>query len=439
MLSKGPLMKDDPSKKLKGVNVLVDGYNLELKEGTGVKTYGVTLIKALNLLGANTKVLFSTPIETKDSLLQEVLLFDYQKGTAKRWELATEVFKALAGIGYGPKKVAAESKIVIKPSGWFLENAEIFAAPNCYRIAHLLHKYIGMTLGLRMPDRVHVWHATYPLPMRIRGAKTISTIHDLIPLILPYTTLDDKKVYLRLIRYLLRYSDLIIAVSENTKRDIMRIFGVDGDKIFVTYQPTYMAPLDEEEKCLLPTVLRKYRLKEKGYILFVGAIEPKKNVGRLVDAYAMLDTNLSLAIVGKKGWLWEGEIGKLEGIFGKRWTEKIKLLEFVSFVELRYLYAGAVCLVFPSLYEGFGLPPLEAMAMGCPVITSRVASLPEVCGNAALYVDPYDVMDIKSRMEEIIGDPKLREELSIAGMARAKAFDMDSYMQRLCQAYMKIL
>jgi len=164
----------------------------------------------------------------------------------------------------------------------------------------------------------------------------------------------------------------------------------------------------------------------------VGAIEPRKNVGKLIDAYSMIDTEMPLVIAGKRAWLWEDEIN------GRNF-KNVHLLEYVPTEDLRYLYSGAYCFVFPSLYEGFGLPPLEAMSFGCPVITSRISSLPEVCGDAALYADPYDIYDIKEKIENLLSNPQLRDRLSKIGMERAKLFSMENYTKQLYEAYSKVL
>jgi glycosyltransferase involved in cell wall biosynthesis len=148
---------------------------------------------------------------------------------------------------------------------------------------------------------------------------------------------------------------------------------------------------------------------------------------------------MQLVIVGKKGWLWEDEIGKLEAVFGKDFSRKIKLLEYVEKKDLSYLYNGAFCFVFPSLYEGFGLPPLEAMSLGCPVVTSNVASLPEVCGNAAIYVDPFDSDEIRLGIEKLINNPQIQNQLIEAGKERVKLFSMENYANKLYEAYTKVI
>ncbi|NJR66753.1 MAG: glycosyltransferase family 4 protein [Leptolyngbyaceae cyanobacterium CRU_2_3] len=276
--------------------------------------------------------------------------------------------------------------------------------------------------------------------MQIRGAKKITTIHDLIPLRLPYATLDDKENFYFKVRDAIQESSVIITVSENSKQDLLTYFEeADPAKIIVTYQPIALEPLEASQQ-EISEFLDRYGLEVQKFFLFVGAIEPKKNVGRLIDAYASLDTDFPLVIVGKKGWLWEDELAKVSYVADSKNPHKqVKLLEYVSTNSLRYLYGGAFCLVFPSLYEGFGLPPVEAMSFGCPVITSNVSCLPEVCGDAALYVDPYEVTDIKEKMEALLRSPVLRSQLSSASKRVAELFSMENYLRRIHTAYQQAL
>jgi glycosyltransferase involved in cell wall biosynthesis len=146
----------------------------------------------------------------------------------------------------------------------------------------------------------------------------------------------------------------------------------------------------------------------------------------------MIDTDLPLVIAGKKAWLWEGELNG-------RNLKNVRFLDFVSMNDLHYLYAGAYCFIFPSLYEGFGLPPVEAMSAGCPVIVSHVSSLPEICGDGALYVDPYDVNDIREKIEDLLGNPQKRDMLSGRGKERAGQFSMQNYVVRLSEAYKNVI
>jgi glycosyltransferase involved in cell wall biosynthesis len=435
----GPSESDGLS--LEGVKVLVDGYNLQLTKGTGIKTYGLSLIQALDVLGANVDVLLSRNGYKTNEILDEVIFFDNQSGNQSIFNLLKWIIKTSSPF-YRARRRKTPAGFVVKRGKYtddFLRYTTSFNLPQCYDFANVLYNKLKITTQVRVPEKIDIWHATYPLPMRVQGAKKITTVHDLIPLRLPYATLDDKERFYFKVRDALKDSAVVITVSENSKKDLLTYFDADPDRIIVTYQPIALDSLDASDE-EVSFFLKQYGLTHQNYLLFVGAIEPKKNVGRLLDAYATLDTDMPLVIVGKKGWLWDEELGKTSYLFDdKESKKKVKLLEYVSKDSLRFLYKGAYCLVFPSLYEGFGLPPLEAMNFGCPVITSNVSCLPEICGDAALYVDPYSVRDIKQKLEEVLGSPELRHQLVKAGYQNAQSFDMDHYVSRLHQAYTKAL
>ena len=466
---------------LQGLSVLLDGYNLQLSQGTGIKTYGLSLIEALDSLGADVWVLFSRRIRTSsDPVLQEVLFFDnpptrrfslsHLSGTpaagltsirgamATEWSSAgrqvlmnrilddsvwpvgilrhvSEAF-AVAGSfvrGTRAKELPTAGRKVLfdRDVEAFIGHVGILNLRDCFRLANLRRKFFGSATQLSMPRQIDVWHATMPLPMRVKGAIQITTVHDLIPLRLPYTTLDDKRAFYANVKESLKHSTLIIVDSEHTKRDLLDFFDADSDRIQVIHLPVRMkAPAQD-----LRTVsgcLWKYGLTFGHYILFVSAVEPRKNVGRLIDAYNAIETRMPLVIVGKRTWGWESDLA------GKR-LDNVRLLEHVRGEDLAHLYTGAYCFVLPSLYEGFGLPALEAMACGCPVIVSDVSSLPEVCGSAALYVDPYDVADIKKKVEFLLNDPKARAGYAEAGLERAGLFSLDRYKKELHGAYVRAL
>jgi glycosyltransferase involved in cell wall biosynthesis len=426
---------------LEGVKVLVDGYNLQLTKGTGIKTYGLSLLEALDQLQANVDVLLSRGGYRNNAILDEVLFFDNPIERPDLLMLSKWVLKSLSPF-YRAKRRQSFAGLVVKQGKYtddFLKYATSFSLPQCYDLANGLYSRLKLTTQITIAENIDLWHATYPLPLNVRGAKKITTVHDLIPLRLPYATLDSKKVFYNNIKDSLRDSAVTITVSENSKQDLLTYYDADPDRIIVTYQPIALKPLDAapEEVSLF---LRRYGLSYQNYILFVGAIEPKKNVGRLIDAYSTVDTDMPLVIVGKKGWLWEDELGKAQFLGDdKSESKKVKLLEYISVESLRYIYSGAYCLVFPSLYEGFGLPPVEAMNFGCPVITSNTSCLPEICGDAALYVDPYSIRDIKDQLETLLGDAALRQQLVQAGKLRAKAFSMENYVKRLHKAYRQAL
>jgi glycosyltransferase involved in cell wall biosynthesis len=231
---------------------------------------------------------------------------------------------------------------------------------------------------------------------------------------------------------------MIVTVSEVSKRDIVDILDVDPAKVAVTWQPSDLAPLATEERDSVPRVLGKFGLSPGGYALFVGALEPKKNLRRLIEAFLETDSDLPLVIVGRRAWLWENDAAFVETL-GAKARARLKFLGYAGREDLRRLYAGAQMFLFPSLYEGFGLPALEAMSAGCPVVTSNTSSLPEICGDGALYADPHDRDDIRARIEQLMGDPGLRSALGEAGRRQAERFSFDRYVENLGKAYATLL
>ena len=212
----------------------------------------------------------------------------------------------------------------------------------------------------------------------------------------------------------------IFTISDFSKSDIIKSYKVSEGKVVVTHlgiKPTLGT------KVLNMTDLnKKFGIKGK-YILFVGTLQPRKNITKLIEAFSKLKQNdISLVIVGKKGWLYD-EILAAPTKYDVK--ERTKFLEFVSNEDLPSLYKNALCFVLPSLYEGFGLPVLEAMKFGCPVITSNVSSLPEAGGDAALYFDPENVDDISKKIEEIISDEKLRQDMIKKGYNQIKKFSWE--------------
>ncbi|QKD81952.1 glycosyltransferase [Thermoleptolyngbya sichuanensis A183] len=430
---------------LAGLKVLVDGYNLQLTTGTGIRTYAVNLIRALTVLGADVDVLLSRNSNKKDPILDEVLFFDEQDvGGRKLVEnlmLVKDLLKSSVPSLYRAWRREAVGEVVLKQGKFtedFIQLARSYNLPKCYSVANAAFNLFGRSTQVTIPEKIDLWHATFPLPVSIPGAKKVTTIHDLIPLRLPYTTLDNKKDFYNKVKRSLKDSTLTIAVSEHTKKDVLSYFDADPDKIVVTYQPVNIKPLDATPE-EIGDFLKRYRLGYQNYLLFVGAIEPKKNVGRLLEAYAALETDLPLVIVGKKAWSFEDDLGRLDYLFDPGTKQDVRLLEYVPGDALRYLYQGAYCFVFPSLYEGFGLPPIEAMTMGCPVVTSSASCLPEVCGPAALYVNPYDVADIQAKLEQILGDRPLRDQLAETGKQVAQNFSLKNYLNRLSAAYLRAI
>ena len=255
------------------------------------------------------------------------------------------------------------------------------------------------------PDILFIPAHTVPV-IRRPSLRTVVTIHDLGFEYLPEYHQFPQKLYLdKMTKYAARCASRLIAVSKATKADLIRQFNVPERKITVVYEG-----VDREkflpsrqvagEATKIKNVRKKYGIKGP-YILFVGTVQPRKNLRRLIEAFSRIaDRTLELVIAGRPGWMFD-DIYSAPRDFGV--ADRVLFLGHVPERDLPPLYGGAVCLCLPSLYEGFGLPILEAMASGVPVVTANVSSLPEVGGEAAVYVDPYDVGSIACGLGEILG------------------------------------
>ncbi len=269
--------------------------------------------------------------------------------------------------------------------------------------------------------------------------KYIMTVHDLAPFIHP--ELFPKKILLRLNPLLkrgIKRAAKIIAVSETTKRDVIRLFGIDEHKIAVIYHGIDSQYKSCEDKKEAVTILKKYGISDK-YILYVGRIQARKNILRLIRAFQLLKqkTRLEhkLVLVGKM--MWESkdinkEIDKLDI------REDLILTDHASYSDLPCFYNKADAFIYPSLFEGFGLPPLEAMACGTPAIVSNVTSIPEVVGDAALFVDPYDISSIAEGMEKLLSNDNLKKDLIKRGFHRAKQFSWKETAKKTLSVYEQV-
>ncbi|OGH13693.1 MAG: hypothetical protein A2860_04580 [Candidatus Levybacteria bacterium RIFCSPHIGHO2_01_FULL_37_33] len=238
-------------------------------------------------------------------------------------------------------------------------------------------------------------------------------------------------------RYSIKKAKKIITISKSSKNDIIKAYGVSENKISVIYpgvkseiqSASWRTKLKMQNSKLLK---EKYRVKGD-YILFVGTLQPRKNIERLVEAFSRLKSkvkNLNLVIIGKKGWMYEDILNAPEKY---NVSDRVKFLDSVSDEELPVFYQNAICFVLPSLYEGFGLPVLEAMKYGCPVITSNVSSLPEAGGDAALYFNPENVNDIAEKIKKVIEDKTLREEMIQKGYQQIKKFSWEKTARETLQ------
>lgn len=225
-------------------------------------------------------------------------------------------------------------------------------------------------------------------------------------------------------KYSLKKASVVFSISRASKNDIIEVYKVPENKLVVTYPG--VKPISNFTRSASSGQAFQISNRNMGhYILFVGTLQPRKNITRLVEAFSKIKPNhpdLKLVIVGKKGWQY-GEILESPKKFAV--SKSVEFLDFVKDEELGRFYKNALCFVLPSLYEGFGLPVLEAMKYGCPVLISNVSSLPEAGGDAALYFDPQSPDDIAEKLEKVISNPKLRQEMKKKGFEQVKKFSWE--------------
>lgn len=284
-------------------------------------------------------------------------------------------------------------------------------------------------LPLLIPSCDVFWSPHYNIPvLPIRARRHLVTIPDVYHLAYYNTLSYAQKLYARVVvNAAVRKTTKIITISHYSKQEIKRLTGAVDSKIEVVYlgiDNNLFQTVDDEAN--QRRVKTHYRLPNQ-YILFVGNVKPNKNLHRLVDAFAKLLTelpNLTLVITGKQ----EGFITGDPALFARiradeALSKRIVFTGFVDIDDLPVLYGLAHVFAFPSIYEGFGFPPLEAMACGCPVVASNAASIPEICGNAACYVDPFDSEDIARGLREVTTDDALRQKLIDAGYKQSLQYD----------------
>lgn len=305
------------------------------------------------------------------------------------------------------------------------------------RIIKVLWEYFVFPFELKKL-RIDILHSpNYIVPLLKLGFKTVLTIHDLTFLLFPEKyTITKRLLFSKMIPIFIKMSDKIISVSENTKKDILKFFNLSGNKIVVTYEgypDYYNYSIDEEEA---KKILTKYGI-EKKYILYVGMIEPRKNIISILKAFIELDKELEidLAIVGKKGWYFKEIEEYMAKIDKLKLRNKIIFTGYVPEEELKYFYKAALMFIYPSLYEGFGLPPLHAMSCGTPVITSNVSSLPEVVGDAAIKIDPDNLDELKNSIRCLYADKGKREDLIRRGLENSKRFSLEEAAIEVLSVY----
>ncbi len=285
-------------------------------------------------------------------------------------------------------------------------------------------------------NKINTYHALgFVLPFLRLNKKTkcVVTIADMTFFSHPEHHMYWKQKYFKcMIPMSIKKADEVIAISENTKQDILKMIPIGKNKIVVTYLG-HDAIFSKQDKTKINTVLLKYGINFP-YLLFVGMLEPRKNIPSLIKAFAAVKEkkNNKLVIIGKKGWLYDEIFALVQKL---KIDEKVVFTGYVPDEDLPALYSAATCFVYPSFYEGFGIPIIEAMACGCPVITSNNSSMKEIAGNAAILVDPYNITDIQNAIELLIADKAIRINKGKEGIIQAKKFSWEKMVLKTKEIY----
>lgn len=427
----------------------IDGYNLAMANGTGIATYSLMLAKTLQSMQHQVDGVFGLdvagPADQRETLFYDRLARPSDRGMRRkrlgRFLLTLGTARGLEALPVPSGSV--DTRALAERIGAF---DTLSSAAHLFERAHAYFRATGRFTRLRMQSPPDIMHWTYPVPVVLDGARNVYTLHDMVPLRLPFATLDDKRFYRALVEGCAARADAICTVSEASRRDIIDLLGIAPDRVVNTYQvsPMERGLIDEHPDVSAQTIERTFGLKRNGYFLFFGAIEPKKNLGRLIEAYLALETDTPLVIVAARSWQSEAELVLLpraDDVDGPRHAHlerRIIQIDYLPRHLLMRLLRGARALTFPSLYEGFGLPVHEAMLLGVPVLSSLTGSVPEIAGDGALLVDPYDVAAIRAGLMRLDADGDLRASLATRGVAQAERFSSDRYKQALGALYRQV-
>jgi glycosyltransferase involved in cell wall biosynthesis len=331
----------------------------------------------------------------------------------------------LRPVRYGRAFVARWRNLPTKVAG----NLRI--ADDAFRVAQVHFDLFGRLLVLDGPCLPDVMHWTSPLPLRLAGVPNLYTILDTIPL--DHQTRTNKRRFHRILQAIAASADHIITLSEAARGDILRWLPGLAGRISVVPPAVTVAPLPD---LALADVLERYQLEMRGYYLFVGTIEPRKNVAALVRAFLAAHPTRMLVLAGPDGWQSQHELAECNDALK---TRRIRRLPYLPRTDVTGLIQGAQALLFPSLAEGFGLPIIEAMALGTPVLTSRGGATEEAAGDAALLVDPKNGAELQAGISALDTDIVLTAELSALGAVRASQFGLERQTVCMSALYASLL
>lgn len=442
--------------------IVLDGLNLGLERGTGIATYGRNVARVL----ADSRrigVLYDRDVENvpDDELMLQQRFYSpppdlrlpgpLNRISGRLGSVLRRIEDMRRALGQAtpreiPRAFALHNfRLPNHPTG-----ADILTSASLFHRAYLSLALTGKPLRVRLPPG-DILHLTAPIPIVSATGPTLLTVHDVIPLRMPFAVDDRSLYFLRTLRALVKRVDHIVTVSESAKADLIAATGVAEEKVTVTYQPV-RDPVLVAPDIAAHVVRSIYGLSRQGYFIFVGAIEPKKNIPRLIEAYLASGSTKPLVIVGPDGWRVAEQLETLErfqvlkrraerkarrSATAEMETPDVQRIGWVPRAHLQALIANAAAMLFPSLYEGFGLPVVEAQLLGTPVLTSKEGSLAEIAGDAAVLVDASDGASIASgiaRLDDEHGGASLRHHLVERGYENARRFSDDAFKTKMQSA-----
>jgi glycosyltransferase involved in cell wall biosynthesis len=426
--------------------ILLDGSLLLQTEQTGIGAYPRAVADVLQAAGARVDLLLSgraRPLKNAPGITMATQVFSRTPQRAARLRTLGMLWRTGLGyrrhlVGY-PVPIEGMAVDTLEPR--LPKHDALFNANEVRDHAHLVFARRGLFTEISIGQRFSAAHWTGPVTIAVRGIPNIYTVHDVIPLRFPHFCLDADGRAARLHAMIAQRADHIITTSERSREDLVSILGLPDERISVVYQhsvPPSMLPQEDAERLVSDV----YGAEPGQYAFFCGAMEPKKNLSRLIEAFTLANTGQQLLLAGPQGWLNDDTrdmVARLRTTTVPG-TDK-PLVQHLGYLPRRHVTALIQCcsfFAFPSVYEGFGLPVLEAMQVGVPVLTSTGGSLPEVAGDAAVLVNPLDTPGMMREIRDLALDWGKRAELAAMGKRQAEKFSFAVHVEQMKVAYRRL-
>jgi glycosyltransferase involved in cell wall biosynthesis len=451
LTKKSALNSPDISSRVESLGRITYGLDLALDQETGIAAETRLLTHIAGTLGYDVGVFYSTAFTPdEDPLLQEVLFFDQMRAPHKlgkkptlRRRLNTIIDQIRYNFTVKPLPLQLDDAVIYRQYAEFLgTHSRVFIDRNLFDNANLHFRYTGKFVNMSFDPAPDIFHCTFQTPLRVQSARNIYTINDLIPRRILSSAFENKKSTFRLLKRIADTADHIVTVSEKSKRDIVRVLKVGESRVSNLYTAVALPQkyIDRSEEAVADYLEGRYRLAMYGYLLVFGGSESTRNLDQLIEACRSSGVEIPLVLATARGWRNADEFDRLsEHIARERARNsagsRLRCLNDISLSSLVSLIRGARAVVFPSLHDDLGLPVLESMMLGRPVIASTGGALSEISGEAALRVNPCDVDDMACAIRAIVNDADLRRELSRRGAAQAAKFSVARYRERVRSLY----